>query len=46
MTDVLRLVSPEEFARAMTAHWRSLGNISSPKDTSTNNRYLRRGLIV
>jgi hypothetical protein len=31
MTDVLRLVSPEEFATAMTRHWHSLGNTSSRK---------------
>ena len=30
-TDVSRLVSPEEFAAAITARWRSLGNTSSPK---------------
>ncbi|HEY7158490.1 MAG TPA: hypothetical protein VH575_31385 [Gemmataceae bacterium] len=31
MTDVSRLVSPEEFAAAMTRRWHSLGNISSSK---------------
>jgi len=30
-TDVSRLVSPEEFAAAITARWHSLGNTSSPK---------------
>ena len=30
-TDVSRLVSPEEFATAMTRRWHSLGNTSSPK---------------
>src|SRR5262245_40808846 len=30
-TDVSRLVSPEEFATAMTRRWHSLGNISSPR---------------
>lgn len=30
-TDVSRLVTPEEFAAAMTVRWRSLGNTSSPK---------------
>jgi hypothetical protein len=31
MTDVSRLVSPEEFAAAMTRRWHSLGNTSSRK---------------
>ena len=31
MTNVSRLVSPEEFAAAMTARWHSLGNTSSRK---------------
>jgi hypothetical protein len=31
MTDVSRLVSPEEFATAMTRRWRSLGNTPSRK---------------
>jgi hypothetical protein len=31
MTDVSRLVSPEEFATAMTRRWHSLGNTSSLK---------------
>lgn len=31
MSDVLRLVSPEEFAAAMTCRWLSLGNTASAK---------------